>query len=46
MDLAVRNRAYWTERAPSYTVDVNTNIAHGGRAMWRNAPLNNLPEGD
>ena len=27
MDLAVRNRAYWTERAPSYTVDVKTNIA-------------------
>lgn len=46
MDLAVRNRAYWTERAPSYTVDVKTNIAHGGREMWRNALANHLPEGD
>ena len=35
MDLAVRNRAYWTERAPSYTVDVKTKIAHGGREMLR-----------
>ena len=46
MDLAVRNRAYWTERAPSYTVDVKTNIANGGREMWRNALANHLPEGD
>ena len=45
MDLAVRNRAYWTERAPSYTADVATNIAHGGREMWRSALADNLPEG-
>ena len=45
MDLALRNRAYWTERAPSYTADVATNIAHGGREMWRNALSDNLPEG-
>lgn len=45
MDLAVRNRAYWTERAPSYTADVATNIAHGGREMWRSALSDNLPQG-
>ena len=43
MDLAVRNRAYWTERAPSYTADVATNIAHGGREMWRSALEASLP---
>lgn len=46
MDLAVRNLAYWTERAPSYTRDVATNIAHGGRQMWKAALAANLPEGE
>ena len=46
MDFAAENRAYWTARAPSYTVDVATNIAHGGREMWRSALASHLPEGE
>ena len=46
MDIAARNRAYWTERAPSYTADVATNVAHGGRRMWADILSANLPEGE
>lgn len=46
MDIAVRNRAYWTERAPSYTEDVATNVANGGRKLWWDILAANLPEGE
>ncbi len=46
MDLAVRNRAYWTRRAPSYTADVAANVAHGGRELWRAALADHLPKGE
>lgn len=46
MDLAIRNRAYWTERAPSYTEDVATNVANGGRQLWWDILAANLPKGE